>query len=103
MAKRRGSQKATERLAWLGRLISHPLRIQILAILYRGDASASEIATELGEPLEIVAYHVRLLHDAKALELVEERRVKGARERTFAIGDQLRGELESLPGFKPAE
>jgi predicted transcriptional regulator len=100
MAKRDRGQTAPERLAWFGRVIGHPLRVQILQVLERhGQSTAGQLAQELGEPLETVAYHVRLLHEADALELISERVTHGARERTFAIKPDVRDQLKDLPGF----
>jgi hypothetical protein len=75
----------------------------MLAVLVDREASASELAQEIGEPLEKVAYHVQLPADAGALELRAESRRHGGRERTYGLIDELRAELASLPGFKTGD
>lgn len=63
--------------------LSHPLRWRILDQLAVGPASPSMIATELGEPLGNVSYHVKILLSYDAIELVETRPVRGALEHVY--------------------
>ena len=63
--------------------LSHPLRWRILEALAAGPASPSMIATELGEPLGNVSYHVKILLQYDAIELVETRPVRGALEHVY--------------------
>ena len=63
--------------------LSHPLRWRILDALAAGPASPSMIATELGEPLGNVSYHVKILLSYDAIELVETRPVRGALEHVY--------------------
>jgi DNA-binding transcriptional ArsR family regulator len=63
--------------------LSHPLRWRILEALATGPASPSMIATELGEPLGNVSYHVKILLSYDAIELVETRPVRGALEHVY--------------------
>ena len=63
--------------------LSHPLRWRILDHLAAGPASPSMIATELGEPLGNVSYHVKILLQYDAIELVETRPVRGALEHVY--------------------
>jgi DNA-binding transcriptional ArsR family regulator len=66
------------------RVLSHPLRPQILQILAtRGEASPNEIANELGVPLGTLSYHTRLLRDAGWIELVREVPRRGAVEHFY--------------------
>jgi len=53
-------------------VVNHPLRARCWAILAERTASPSEIAEELGETVQNVNYHVKLLLDAKVIELVKE-------------------------------
>lgn len=63
------------------RLISNPLRATILTLLDApGPTSPAELARALDVPVDLVAYHVGLLRDAGAAELVDER--PGARGST---------------------
>lgn len=70
--------------AQIARVLSHPLRPQILQILaLRGEASPNEIAAELGVPLGTLSYHTRLLRDAGWIELVREVPRRGAVEHFY--------------------
>jgi DNA-binding transcriptional ArsR family regulator len=70
--------------AHVARVLSHPLRPQILQILsLRGEASPNEIASELGVPLGTLSYHTRLLRDAGWIELVREVPRRGAVEHFY--------------------
>lgn len=60
------------------RALAHPLRVRILAALEERRASPVELAGALGASLGTVAYHVRALHALGLVELVGERRVRGA-------------------------
>src|SRR3954454_4547461 len=60
--------------------MSHPIRFQALTILNDRVASSKEIAEEVGETIGAVAYHVRVLLDLGAIELVETKRRRGAVE-----------------------
>jgi DNA-binding transcriptional ArsR family regulator len=66
------------------RVLSHPLRPQILDILVqRGEASPNEIAAELNVPLGTLSYHTRLLRDHGWIELVREVPRRGAVEHFY--------------------
>lgn len=60
------------------RALSHPLRQRILRVLNERVASPNEIAGQLGERLGKVSYHIRILRDNGAIELVRTRQVRGA-------------------------
>src|SRR3954469_9572789 len=62
------------------RAISHPLRHRLLGMLDGRVASPNELARELGLPLGRVSYHIRLLHDLGAIELVSTGPRRGALE-----------------------
>jgi DNA-binding transcriptional ArsR family regulator len=63
--------------------VGHPLRRQMLAILATGEASAKEIAQQMGMALPNVSYHVAVLRDLGLLELVRETPRRGAIERHY--------------------
>jgi DNA-binding transcriptional ArsR family regulator len=65
------------------RALGHPLRQRILALLHERVASPSEMANELGEPIGNVSYHVKVLRDNEAIELVQTRPVRGAVEHFY--------------------
>lgn len=54
----------------LGRLLSHPLRHRLLMILNERVASPKELAAEVGVPIQNVSYHVGVLAEMGAIELV---------------------------------
>ena len=56
--------------------LAHPIRLHILSVAESEDISASEVAVALSEPLGVVAYHFRVLHNAGLIELTatEQRR-----------------------------
>jgi DNA-binding transcriptional ArsR family regulator len=76
--KQSGTVKST-----LGDIAAHPTRAKCLAILTERPASPAELARELGQELGVVAYHVKRLRDLEAVELVEERPVRGAMEHFY--------------------
>src|SRR5689334_3983688 len=59
-----------------------PLRSAVLSEL-RSPASATEVASRLGESRQRVNYHVRALEQAGLIELVEERPRRGCTERVM--------------------
>lgn len=63
--------------------LGHPLRQRILLELNRRVASPSEIAQTLEEPLANVCYHVKVLRDNDAIELVKTAPVRGAIEHFY--------------------
>ena len=81
--------------------LAHPLRLEILRLLNRHEASPNEIAGELGEPLGNVSYHVRMLHKFDCVELVRTTPRRGAVEH-FYRGKRresfTRGEWHGLSG-----
>lgn len=64
--------------------LGHPLRQSILHVLSEGVASPNQIAQRLGEPLGNVSYHVKILLENDAIELVETRPVRGAIEHFYS-------------------
>src|SRR6202008_4618159 len=60
--------------------LAHPLRHRLLAAMSEREASPSELAAELGEPLGNVAYHVRMLETLGWIELVRTTARRGALE-----------------------
>ncbi len=79
-SKTRQRNRADETLV---QVVAHPLRIQALSILFERPASPKELAAELGSPVGNVSYHVRELEDAGLIELVEEKRRRGAIEHFY--------------------
>jgi DNA-binding transcriptional ArsR family regulator len=63
--------------------LSHPVRARALTVLNQRAASPSELASEQGEAVGYVAYHVRVLHELGMIELVKTRQVRGATEHFY--------------------
>lgn len=59
----------------IAKALGNSFRQQLLWILNERVASPSEIAKELGESLNKVCHHIKVLHDAKCIEQVYERTV----------------------------
>lgn len=53
-----------ERLAALGRVLSHPKRLAILDMLMQGVQCNCEISTQLGLADNLISHHMRLLQEA---------------------------------------
>jgi len=64
--------------ARLAKAMSSPVRIRILGMLNEAVLSPKQVAERLGEPLENVSYHVRLLRDLGCIELVRTEKRRGA-------------------------
>jgi DNA-binding transcriptional ArsR family regulator len=78
----RGKWRGVDNAA-LGAIVAHPLRCRLLATFAERVASPNEIAQEIRMPVGDVSYHVRTLKDAGAIELVEERPVRGSTEHFY--------------------
>jgi DNA-binding transcriptional ArsR family regulator len=63
--------------------VAHPLRQQILHALNTGVASPAQLADQLGERLNNVSYHVKILEKYGAVELVSTAPVRGALEHFY--------------------
>src|SRR4051812_47204949 len=72
---RAGAQTSEARIA---KALAHPLRARILLRLGERVASPGDLASELGAPLGLVAYHVRMLRDYHCVELVRTEPRRGA-------------------------
>src|ERR1700750_3401317 len=82
-ARTEGHPDAGELDEGLLKAISHPLRHRLLGMLDGRTASPNELARELGLPLGRVSYHIRLLHDLGAIELVGTEPRRGALEHFY--------------------
>jgi DNA-binding transcriptional ArsR family regulator len=72
----------TQELSGL-RVLAHPLRLQMLSLLTGTPLSAVELSRELDVSQALASYHLRQLHAAGVVELVEVRPRRGGRERRF--------------------
>src|SRR6188474_3780172 len=64
--------------ARIAKALAHPLRARILQRLGERVASPGDLAIELGAPLGVVSYHVRMLRDYDCVELVRTEPRRGA-------------------------
>jgi DNA-binding transcriptional ArsR family regulator len=64
--------------ARIAKALAHPLRARILQRLGERIASPGDLAVELGAPLGVVSYHVRMLRDYDSVELVRTEPRRGA-------------------------
>jgi DNA-binding transcriptional ArsR family regulator len=72
---RPGSETSEARIA---KALAHPLRARILQRLGERVSSPADLAEELGMPLGVVAYHVRMLREYECVELVRTEPRRGA-------------------------
>ena len=70
------------------KVLAHPLRVRILAILEQRVASPSEIAGELEASLGVVSYHVRRLEALGLIKLVRKIPRRGAVEHYYRADAQ---------------
>jgi DNA-binding transcriptional ArsR family regulator len=82
-AERLDGRDRAESDSVLLKALSHPVRAQALTVLNQRAASPSELASEQGEAVGYVAYHVRVLHELGMIELVSTRQVRGATEHFY--------------------
>jgi DNA-binding transcriptional ArsR family regulator len=83
--------------ARIAKALAHPLRARILQRLGERVASPGDLAAELGAPLGVVSYHVRMLRDYECVELVRTEPRRGALQHFYKAtarpnldGDQWR-------------
>ena len=67
----------------LVKVIAHPLRVQALSVLTERPASPKELSAELGAPVGNISYHVRELEQVGLIELVDEKKRRGAVEHFY--------------------
>jgi DNA-binding transcriptional ArsR family regulator len=66
------------------RVLAHPLRLQMVSLLAGAPFSAAELARELDISQAAASYHLRQLHGAGVVTLLEVRPKRGGRERVYA-------------------
>lgn len=67
----------------LVRALGHPLRVRILELLTSQVSSPNRLKEPLDAPLSHVSYHVRILEENEAVELVRQEQRRGAIEHYF--------------------
>jgi len=86
--------------ARIAKALAHPLRARILQRLGERVASPGDLAVELGAPLGVVSYHVRMLRDYDCVELVRTEPRRGALQhfyRATARPNLDEGQWRTLP------
>jgi DNA-binding transcriptional ArsR family regulator len=85
-----------ERRAVIAKMLTHPLRLQILKLLDENEKpmSPSMLAETLEAPLGNVSYHVRQLLGAKFILLKRTKQRRGAVEHFYAPTDKGTGLLK---------
>jgi DNA-binding transcriptional ArsR family regulator len=99
-AKRKNRKGATQTLA---NVVAHPLRIEALSILAERPASPKELAAELGTPVGNISYHVRELERIGMIELVEEKKRRGAIEHFYRAVHYPMMDASEWEKLNPAE
>jgi len=65
------------------RVMAHPLRLRMVSLLAGAPFSATELARELAISQAAASYHLRQLHGAGVIALLEVRPKRGGRERVY--------------------
>src|SRR5580765_574472 len=63
--------------------LSHPLRNTILGLLHERPATVSELAVAVERPKSTVAHHVKVLAEARLVQVVRTRQVRAIEERFY--------------------
>lgn len=65
--------------------LGHPMRRQILREMLDSPAEVSprQLATRLSQQLSALSYHVRVLAECRAIELVRTQRIRGSTEHFY--------------------
>lgn len=88
--------------AELAKVLGHWIRLKAWAIFAEREASTSEVAEQVGEPVSNVAYHVRMLRDLGWIEEVRSEQRRGAMEHYYkatrrpVLDDETVAELDPL-------
>jgi DNA-binding transcriptional ArsR family regulator len=69
--------------------LSHPLRVEILAILNDRVSSPNELSKELEEGLSQVSYHVKVLKDFEMIQMVKTEPRRGAVEHYYRASSKV--------------
>jgi DNA-binding transcriptional ArsR family regulator len=79
----------------LMRAVAHPLRVEILVALSgKDELSPTQISKRLGRQLDSVSYHVNVLRECGAVELVKTQRRRGGLEHSFRPAASIQGFID---------
>jgi DNA-binding MarR family transcriptional regulator len=76
------------------KLVRHPARIVIAALLVDKAMSPNQISDKTGYTLGTTAYHVRTMAEQGAIRLVREKRVRGAIEHFYTLRKPAREPIQ---------
>lgn len=84
--------------------LAHPVRRQILRRLIKakGELSPRQLASELGEPLSALSYHVRVLAECEAVRLRRTKQVRGSTQHFYKPDIKQKWVRIALRGPDPA-
>jgi DNA-binding transcriptional ArsR family regulator len=82
----------------IARAVSHPMRVRIIKALEKlGEGSPKILSERFEEPLNLVAYHVRVLEEKDCIEFVRTEPRRGAQEHFYRLtGLKLFGDRDHL-------
>jgi len=80
------SEKQPELDANLIKALGHPVRVRILEVMQGGsEKSNKELSAAVGETVSLTAYHVKVLEEAKCIQLVRLHPVGGSEAKYYRI------------------
>jgi DNA-binding MarR family transcriptional regulator len=77
------------------KLVRHPVRVQIVALLADQTMSPKDLADQTGVTLGTVAYHVRTMEKFGAIRLAKTRPVRGAIEHFYTLRTPAREPIKT--------
>lgn len=89
-------------ITWLKRsqLVLHPVRLRLLQALAAGEATSQALGARLPDvPQSSIYRHLRLLVDAGLVVVAGTRRVRGAEERRYRLGESARLTSDDVAGL----
>jgi DNA-binding transcriptional ArsR family regulator len=87
----------------LAAIVSHPLRRRIWYAITEQPISPRELADQLRQPVNDVAYHVRRLRDLGVIELAGTRPVRGATQHFYRLLRRSHLSNEEVKALDPAD
>ena len=93
-------EKSTTQVDALAAIVTHPLRRRIWYAIDERPLSPRELADLLHEPVNDVAYHVRVLRDLGVIELAGTRPVRGATQHFYRADPPLASEQRGSRGAR---
>jgi DNA-binding transcriptional ArsR family regulator len=79
--------------------MAHPLRLRVLVLLDEAAQSPVRLAAQLGEDVNVVAYHVKRLEEFGLIELESTRKRRGATEHIYRLVERAEWTDEEWSGL----